>query len=65
MLDGGRIIPAYGLNLGTVGFLMNRHSGCAGLMKRIAKARPKWLARTFSYRICINRSNRRRFTTRW
>ena len=25
MLDGGRVIPAYGLNLGTVGFLMNRY----------------------------------------
>ncbi len=25
MLDSGRIIPAYGLNLGTVGFLMNRN----------------------------------------
>ncbi|MCL6251376.1 NAD kinase [Altererythrobacter sp. KTW20L] len=40
MLDDGHILPAYGLNLGTVGFLMNRHRGCDGLAKRIAKARP-------------------------
>ena len=40
MLDTGRLLPAYGLNLGTVGFLMNRHRGCDGLVKRIAKARP-------------------------
>mgnify|MGYP002852148287 FL=1 len=25
MLDQGRILPAYGVNLGTVGFLMNRN----------------------------------------
>jgi len=40
MLDDARVLPAYGLNLGTVGFLMNRHRGCDGLAKRIAKARP-------------------------
>ena len=40
MLDSENILPAYGLNLGTVGFLMNRHRGCEGLMKRIAKAKP-------------------------
>ncbi len=40
MLDDARILPAYGLNLGTVGFLMNRHRGCDGLTKRLAKARP-------------------------
>lgn len=40
MLDSARMLPAYGLNLGTVGFLMNRHRGCDGLLKRIAKARP-------------------------
>lgn len=40
MLDEGRILPVYGLNLGTVGFLMNRHKGCEGLAKRIARARP-------------------------
>lgn len=40
MLDNERVLPVYGLNLGTVGFLMNRHRGCDGLLKRIAKARP-------------------------
>ncbi len=40
MLDSGHILPAYGLNLGTVGFLMNRHRGCDGLIKRISKAKP-------------------------
>ena len=40
MLDDARVLPAYGLNLGTVGFLMNRHRGCDGLARRIAKARP-------------------------
>lgn len=40
MLDEHRILPAYGINLGTVGFLMNRHRGCDGLGKRLAKARP-------------------------
>jgi len=40
MLDNDAILPAYGLNLGTVGFLMNRHRGCDGLLKRIEKAKP-------------------------
>lgn len=39
ILDSGRVIPAYGLNLGTVGFLMNRHTGCSGLMSRLRRAR--------------------------
>ena len=39
MLDGGRVIPAYGLNLGTVGFLMNRYRQGGKLAERIAKAR--------------------------
>jgi NAD+ kinase len=44
MLDSGRIVPAYGLNLGTVGFLMNRFSGCLGLMDRIREAKPMAVA---------------------
>jgi NAD+ kinase len=40
MLDSGRVLPVYGINLGTVGFLMNRHRNGDGLVKRIAKARP-------------------------
>ena len=39
MLDNGRVIPAYGMNLGTVGFLMNRYRGAARLLDRIARAR--------------------------
>lgn len=39
MLDQGRVIPAYGINLGTVGFLMNHHRPGSSLGARIAKAR--------------------------
>lgn len=39
MLDAERVIPAYGLNLGTVGFLMNRYRNGANLMNRIAKSK--------------------------
>ncbi|MXO66060.1 NAD kinase [Altererythrobacter endophyticus] len=40
MLDNGRIIPAYGMNLGTVGFLMNRHQPGNTLTQRVARAKP-------------------------
>lgn len=40
MLDRGRVIPAYGLNLGTVGFLMNRYRSGAKLANKLARARP-------------------------
>jgi len=40
MLDTGRIIPVFGLNLGTVGFLMNRYHGANGLRERLAEAKP-------------------------
>jgi NAD+ kinase len=39
MLESERILPAYGVNLGTVGFLMNRNRGPEKLLKRISKAR--------------------------
>ena len=39
MLDRGKVIPAYGMNLGTVGFLMNRYRNPAKLAERLAKAR--------------------------
>ena len=39
MLDKGRVIPAYGMNLGTVGFLMNRYRNGSTLLKRVTKAR--------------------------
>lgn len=40
MLESGRMLPVYGLNLGTVGFLMNRYRGPDGLLARIEKSRP-------------------------
>lgn len=39
MLDGDRMIPVYGLNLGTVGFLMNRYDRHFDLRKRLAQAK--------------------------
>lgn len=39
MLDNSRILPVYGVNLGTVGFLMNRNRGPEKLLSRIAKSR--------------------------
>lgn len=40
MLDAGRVVPVYGFNLGTVGFLMNRYQKNCRLLERLAKARP-------------------------
>lgn len=39
MLDIGRVVPAYGLNLGTVGFLMNSFKNGKRLAERIEKSR--------------------------
>ena len=39
VIDSGRAVPVYGLNLGTVGFLMNRTRSSRSLRERIAKAR--------------------------
>ena len=39
MLDSERIVPVYGVNLGTVGFLMNRNRAPEKLLWRIAKSR--------------------------
>ncbi|NCP15248.1 MAG: NAD kinase [Sphingomonadales bacterium] len=39
MLDAGRVIPAFGMNLGTVGFLMNRYDRRAAITARVNKAR--------------------------
>ena len=44
MLDSGRIVPAYGMNLGTVGFLMNRNRNPETLLKRITRAKPQIIA---------------------
>lgn len=41
MLDAGRVIPAFGINLGTVGFLMNRFDKRANIAARVARAR-RW-----------------------
>ncbi|RDC59671.1 NAD(+) kinase [Alteripontixanthobacter maritimus] len=39
MLDNGRVIPAYGINKGTVGFLMNRPRKGANLLSRVNRAK--------------------------
>lgn len=39
MLDEGRVIPAYGMNLGTVGFLMNSHNDESDFLERVNAAR--------------------------
>lgn len=39
MLDVDRILPVFGMNLGTVGFLMNRYHGSNGLMERLSEAK--------------------------
>jgi NAD+ kinase len=51
MLDTNRILPVYGINLGTVGFLMNRLKSTRPLEERIARARriavsPLWMEAT-------------------
>lgn len=39
MLDEDRVIPAYGVNLGTVGFLMNKPRSPAKILSRINRSR--------------------------
>jgi len=39
MMDTGRVVPAYGMNLGTVGFLMNRYDKRAVILAKVNKAR--------------------------
>ena len=39
MLDAGRVLPAYGINLGTIGFLMNPARRNLSLTSRMAHAR--------------------------
>lgn len=39
MLDVGRVIPAYGINHGTVGFLMNKAKSSRSIPERVARAR--------------------------
>lgn len=40
MLDADTILPVYGVNLGTIGFLMNRNRQPEKLLSRIARAKP-------------------------
>jgi len=40
MLDRGKVIPAYGLNRGTVGFMMNKYRNGGNVLNRVQKARP-------------------------
>ena len=40
MLDSGRVIPAYGMNRGTVGFMMNRYRSNTNLPRMANRARP-------------------------
>ena len=39
MLDSGKLLPCYGLNLGTVGFLMNPNRGKRTIAERVDRAR--------------------------
>jgi NAD+ kinase len=39
MLDAGHVVPAYGINLGTVGFLMNDFRNGKQLLERVANAK--------------------------
>ncbi len=39
MLDRGQVLPAYGMNLGTVGFLMNRYRKVGKLLDKVNRAR--------------------------
>ncbi|MGB3710847.1 MAG: NAD kinase [Erythrobacter sp.] len=39
MIDEKRIVPAYGINRGTVGFLMNRYDKRAAILSRLARAK--------------------------
>jgi len=40
MIEAAQLVPLYGLNLGTVGFLMNRYTKGCRILDRLAKARP-------------------------
>ena len=54
MLDSGRIVPAYGVNLGTVGFLMNRNRGLDKLIGRIRRAKPHAIVPLAMEAICTD-----------
>ena len=39
MLDAGKVLPAFGINHGTVGFLMNKAKSSRSIAERVAKAK--------------------------
>lgn len=61
MLEGGRVIPAYGLNLGTVGFLMNRYRSGAKLFEKVNNSRGFAFAPLVMEAICQDGSTDRCF----
>jgi NAD+ kinase len=60
MMDTGRVIPAYGMNLGTVGFLMNRYDKRATITARLAKAR-RWTIAPLRIEATTQNGERHRF----
>lgn len=44
MLDAGRVIPAYGINLGTVGFLMNPFEESMSVLDNLSRTKAKRIA---------------------
>lgn len=44
MLDAGRVIPAYGINLGTVGFMMNPFDENMSVLDRLSSTKSKRIA---------------------
>jgi NAD+ kinase len=40
MLDMGRVVPAYGINYGTVGFMMNKVRSTRPIIQRVMRAEP-------------------------
>ena len=44
MIDNDRIIPAYGMNRGTVGFLMNRYDKRTSVIDRLSRTKRKAIA---------------------
>lgn len=44
MLDAGRVIPAYGINLGTVGFMMNPFDEGMSVLDRLSSTKSKRIA---------------------
>ena len=56
MLETGRILPAYGVNLGTVGFLMNRNRHLDKLIGRLARAKAHSIMPLAMEAVCVDGS---------